>query len=204
MTTPPADELDDGVDPTLGLVRTMSMSTDKSILKELRDAMNPKEKEQTLVLMAQAGVALVVVIALCAVAVEGTIKLREVRVGVQDMATETTELKVMTQAVDKEMNVLVKTLEPVLVLPSMAETVANLSEKMYTLTEINCGSSLFAPYCPVEDRGPLLQPGTPAGDIVESESQTVPTGYAATHSNSTTNSTTEAEEGQETAPDDIG
>ena len=35
--------------------------------------------------------ALVVVIALCAVAVEGTIKLREVRVGVQDMATETTE-----------------------------------------------------------------------------------------------------------------
>ena len=148
--------------------------------------------------------ALVVVIALCAVAVEGTIKLREVRVGVQDMATETTELKVMTQAVDKEMNVLVKTLEPVLVLPSMAETVANLSEKMYTLTEINCGSSLFAPYCPVEDRGPLLQPGTQAGDIVESESQTVPNGYAATHSNSTTNSTAEAEEGQETAPDDIG
>lgn len=48
--------MDDGVDPTLGLVRTMSMSTDKSILKELRDAMNPKEKEQTLVLMAQAGV----------------------------------------------------------------------------------------------------------------------------------------------------
>jgi len=34
----------------------MSMSTDKRILKELRDAMNPKEKEQTLVLMAQAGV----------------------------------------------------------------------------------------------------------------------------------------------------
>ena len=48
--------MDDGVEPTLGLVRTMSMSTDKSILKELRDAMNPKEKEQTLVLMAQAGV----------------------------------------------------------------------------------------------------------------------------------------------------
>ena len=138
---------------------------------------------------------------MCAVAVGGVIQLRKVRVGVQDMATETTDLMVMTQEVDKQMNVLVNTLEPVLLLPSMAETVANLSEKMYTLTEINCGSSLFAPYCPVEDRGPLLQPGTPAGDIVESESENVPNGYSATHSNSTTNTTTE---GQETAPDAIG
>merc|ERR1711908_259451 len=147
-----------GAGPDDFVVRTQSMSTERSILKELRDSLNPYAKLEGRIMVVQAFTALVAMIALCAVAVGGIITLREVRVGVQDMATETTHLKVMTQEVDKEMNVLVKTLEPVLVLPSMAETVANLSEKMYTLTEINCGSSLFAPYCPVEDRGPLLQP----------------------------------------------
>ena len=45
---------DDGVDPALDLVRTMSMSTDKDILKQLRDAMNPKQKQQTWIMMFQA------------------------------------------------------------------------------------------------------------------------------------------------------
>ena len=43
------------VDPALDLVRTMSMSTDKDILKQLRDAMNPNQKQQTVIMLLQAG-----------------------------------------------------------------------------------------------------------------------------------------------------
>ena len=52
-----ADYPDDGeeVDPALDLVRTMSMSTDKDILKQLRDAMNPNQKQQTFIMLLQAG-----------------------------------------------------------------------------------------------------------------------------------------------------
>jgi len=42
------------VDPALDLVRTMSMSSDKDILKQLRDAMNPRQKQQTIIMLVQA------------------------------------------------------------------------------------------------------------------------------------------------------
>merc|ERR1712216_873906 len=51
----------DDVDPALDLVRTMSMSTDKDILKQLRDAMNPKQKQQTFVMLVQAGMGVIAV-----------------------------------------------------------------------------------------------------------------------------------------------
>ena len=42
-----------GANTHLDLVRTMSMSTDKEVLRQLRDAMNPKQKQQTRVMLAQ-------------------------------------------------------------------------------------------------------------------------------------------------------
>merc|ERR1712186_183500 len=101
--------------------------------------MNPKQKEQTLVLLVQAGVALVVVIALCAVAVGGVITLQKVRLGVEDMATETTDLKVMTQEVDKQMGVLVTALEPVQILPPFEESLRNMSVNTARMNKILCG-----------------------------------------------------------------
>ena len=94
--------------------------------------------------------ALVATIALCAVAVGGIIKLREVRVDVQDMATETTELKVMTQAVDKEMGVLVTALEPVQILPPFEESLRNMSANTARMNKILCGSSMFQAHCPAD------------------------------------------------------
>ena len=40
-------------DPALGLVRSMTMSSDKELLRQLRDAMNPKQKEQTRLMLFQ-------------------------------------------------------------------------------------------------------------------------------------------------------
>merc|ERR1712216_325725 len=65
----------DDVDPALDLVRTMSMSTDKDILKQLRDAMNPKQKQQTFVMLVQAGMGVIAVGILLAVVIVGYISL---------------------------------------------------------------------------------------------------------------------------------
>merc|ERR1711934_1211694 len=69
------DVPDSVVDPALDLVRTMSMSTDKDILKQLRDAMNPKQKQQTFVMLVQAGMGVIAVGILLAVVIVGYISL---------------------------------------------------------------------------------------------------------------------------------
>ena len=93
----PDNGLDGDVDPALDLVRTMSMSTDKDILKQLRDAMNPKQKQQTFIMVLQAGLGLVAVAILLAVVIVGYILLVNVGNAVKTMADQTTELKIITQ-----------------------------------------------------------------------------------------------------------
>merc|ERR1711920_1162994 len=111
----------DDVDPALNLVRTMSMSTDKDILKQLRDAMNPKQKQQTFVMLIQAGMGVIAVGILLAVVIVGYISLREVRQSVQMMADQTAQLKQITQETSAEMAKLVDNLAPVAVLPEFKQ-----------------------------------------------------------------------------------
>merc|ERR1712003_181623 len=61
----------------------MSMSTDKDILKQLRDAMNPNQKQQTVIMLLQAGMGMLAVCILLGVVIVGYISLREVRESVQ-------------------------------------------------------------------------------------------------------------------------
>merc|ERR1712188_157994 len=107
---------DDGVDPALDLVRTMSMSTDKDILKQLRDAMNPKQKQQTWIMMFQAFMGMVAVLVLLAVVIVGYISLLRLGSAVGTMADQTSQLKQITQQTSAEMAKLVENLAPVAVM----------------------------------------------------------------------------------------
>ena len=107
------------VNPALDLVRTMSMSSDKDILRQLRDAMNPKQKQQAFVMVVQAGLALVAVGILLAVVIVGYISLVRIGTAVQTMADQTTQLKNITKQTSEKMTALTKNLEPVAILPEL-------------------------------------------------------------------------------------
>merc|ERR1711977_329377 len=158
----PDNGLDGDVDPALDLVRTMSMSTDKDILKQLRDAMNPKQKQQTFIMVLQAGLGLVAVAILLAVVIVGYILLVNVGNAVKTMADQTTELKIITQQTSEAMSQLVDNLAPAQVLPEFKESLENMNEGVDTLTTTLCGSPLFAAQCPAELRGGAFVPGLPS------------------------------------------
>jgi len=139
---------DDGVDPALDLVRTMSMSTDKDILKQLRDAMNPKQKQQTWIMMFQAFMGMVAVLVLLVVVIVGYVSLRQVRESVQTMAEQTEQLKQITLQTTEQMEKLVANLDPVSVLPEFKESLDNMNTGVYELTTTLCGSPIFASNCP--------------------------------------------------------
>merc|ERR1711977_752771 len=144
----PDNGLDGDVDPALDLVRTMSMSTDKDILKQLRDAMNPKQKQQTWIMMFQAFMGMVAVLVLLVVVIVGYVSLRQVRESVQTMAEQTEQLKQITLQTTEQMEKLVANLDPVSVLPEFKESLDNMNTGVYELTTTLCGSPIFASNCP--------------------------------------------------------
>jgi len=150
------------VDPALDLVRTMSMSTDKDILKQLRDAMNPKQRQQTFVMILQAGLGLIAVAILLAVVIVGYLNLVNVSNAVGTMAEQTTQLKDITLNTSKKMNLLVENLGPVKVLPDFEESLSNMNEQVDILTTTLCSSPLFAAQCPADLRGGAFAPAPPA------------------------------------------
>merc|ERR1712072_571527 len=155
----PDNGLDGDVDPALDLVRTMSMSTDKDILKQLRDAMNPKQKQQTFIMVLQAGLGLVAVAILLAVVIVGYILLVNVGNAVKTMADQTTELKIITQQTSEAMSQLVDNLAPAQVLPEFKQSLDNMNTGVYELTTTLCGSPIFASNCP---KPPTPGPPSPA------------------------------------------
>ena len=153
--------------PALDLVRTMSMSSDKDILRQLRDAMNPKQKQQAFVMVVQAGLALVAVGILLAVVIVGYISLVRIGTAVQTMADQTTQLKNITKQTSEKMTALTKNLEPVAILPELDASLQQMNDDVDTLTNTMCGSPLFAATCPADFRagvfGPTAGDETPAG-----------------------------------------
>lgn len=139
------------VHPTLGLVRTMSMSTDKEILKQLRDAMNPNQKQQTLIMILQASMGLTAVCILVGIVIVGFISLHDVQLSVAKMAEQTAELYNITSGLSEQMNGLNANLEPVAVLPDFKQSLADMNSAVSRLTETLCASPLFAAQCIVPD-----------------------------------------------------
>merc|ERR1711959_642802 len=148
----------DDVDPALDLVRTMSMSTDKDILKQLRDAMNPKQKQQTFVMLIQAGMGVIAVLVLLVVVIVGYVSLRQVRESVQMMAEQTAELKEITLQTSEQMNLLVENLDPVSVLPDFKQSLENMNEGVTDLTNTLCASPIFAAQCRAAEAPPAPAP----------------------------------------------
>merc|ERR1711977_315846 len=155
-----ADYPDDGeeVDPALDLVRTMSMSTDKDILKQLRDAMNPNQKQQTFIMLLQAGMGMLAVCILLGVVIVGYISLREVRESVQMMAEQTAEVEEITLQTSEQMNLLVENLDPVPVLPDFKQSLENMNEGVTDLTNTPCASPIFAAQCRAAEAPPAPAP----------------------------------------------
>mmetsp|Transcript_15940 Transcript_15940/g.40661 ORF Transcript_15940/g.40661 Transcript_15940/m.40661 type:complete len:209 (+) Transcript_15940:245-871(+) len=158
----------DGVDPTLGLVRTMSMSSDKEILRSLRDAMNPKQKQQTRIMLVQASMGMLAVIILLGVVVVGYLSLREVRISVSHMAEQTAALRNITAELSVEMGSLNDNLAPVEVLPEFKQSLTNMHDGVVLLTNTICASPLFSAQC--------TPPATDGVDSIDSSELAAVTG----------------------------
>jgi len=147
------------------LERVNTRSTEKEMLRQLRDSLNPDERIHTRILLLQALTALVAVVIMVALVIGGYVKLREIRVSVQAMAVSTSELKLATDEIAKKNEELVKEMEPLAVMPGLAKSMQDMSEATDQMNAIVCGSPLFAPQCPPEERG-LLAPGASASSPI--------------------------------------
>merc|ERR1712216_927359 len=164
------------VNPALDLVRTMSMSSDKDILRQLRDAMNPKQKQQAFVMLVQAGMGVIAVGILLAVVIVGYISLIRLSGAVGTMADQTAQLKQITQETSAEMAKLVDNLAPVAVMPDFKQSLGNMNDQVDLLTNTLCASPLFAAQCPADLRGALGGQGrkpTRSGRVGSREAETI-------------------------------
>ena len=99
--------------------RSYTRSSEKEILVQLRNSLNPYEKMETRIMVVQAFTAVVAVVCLLGIAIVGYTKIKDIRVSVQTVAVETTEMANLTSAMGDEMDLMVKTMEPVLLLPNI-------------------------------------------------------------------------------------
>merc|ERR1712078_864964 len=90
----------------LDLVRQGTMSSDKELLRQLRDAMNPRQKQQTQLMLIQSGVGLVGLGILVGIVIVAQISLTSVETSVVGMSTAllpVQQMEEMSQTLD-EMN----------------------------------------------------------------------------------------------------
>merc|ERR1711959_29197 len=113
----------------------MSMSTDKEVLRQLRDAMNPKQKQQTRVMLA--------VITLLVVVIIAYVMAIQIRNNVQAMAGQTAEMAQLTATMASQMEQLNANLAPVSVLPDFKNSLENMHAGVSELTEVMCSSPIF-------------------------------------------------------------
>jgi hypothetical protein len=99
--------------------RSYTRSSEKEILVQLRNSLNPYEKIETRIMIVQAFTAVVAVVCLLGIAIVGYTKIKDIRVSVQTVAVETTEMANLTSTMGDEMDLMVKTMEPVLLLPNI-------------------------------------------------------------------------------------
>jgi len=151
-----------GANTHLDLVRTMSMSTDKEVLRQLRDAMNPKQKQQTRVMLAQMTLGIIAVITLLVVVIIAYVMAIQIRNNVQAMAGQTAEMAQLTATMASQMEQLNANLAPVSVLPDFKNSLENMHAGVSELTEVMCSSPIFT--CNEPSNAAPAAPATPGAD----------------------------------------
>lgn len=153
--------------------RSYTRSSEKEILVQLRNSLNPYEKIETRIMIVQAFTAVVAVVCLLGIAIVGYTKIKDIRVSVQTVAVETTEMANLTSTMGDEMDLMVKTMEPVLLLPNITLEMEQMETGVNQLNDIICESPLFAPTCPPKRRG-YYAPGVSEGSqIITDQSRAI-------------------------------
>ena len=116
--------------------RSYTRSSEKEILVQLRNSLNPYEKIETRIMIVQAFTAVVAVVCLLGIAIVGYTKIKDIRVSVQTVAVETTEMANLTSAMGDEMDLMVKTMEPVLLLPNITLEMEQMSTSTDQLVSV--------------------------------------------------------------------
>lgn len=117
--------------------RSYTRSSEKEILVQLRNSLNPYEKIETRIMVVQAFTAVVAVVCLLGIAIVGYTKIKDIRVSVQTVAVETTEMANLTSAMGDEMDLMVKTMEPVLLLPNITLEMEQMSTSTGQLVSVH-------------------------------------------------------------------
>ena len=116
--------------------RSYTRSSEKEILVQLRNSLNPYEKIETRIMIVQAFTAVVAVVCLLGIAIVGYTKIKDIRVSVQTVAVETTEMANLTSTMGDEMDLMVKTMEPVLLLPNITLEMEQMSTSTDQLVSV--------------------------------------------------------------------
>jgi len=138
------EESPGGKSQHLDLVRQATMSSDKDLLRQLRDAMNPKQRQQTRLMLIQSGVGLIGLGILVGIVIVAQISLTSVDNSVVGMGGTLDEMNAVLTEMNQALMAMNEALEPVQEMEVMAKTLAEMDEELSRLTETLCTSPVFA------------------------------------------------------------
>ena len=128
----------------LDLVRQGTMSSDKELLRQLRDAMNPRQKQQTQLMLIQSGVGLVGLGILVGIVIVAQISLTSVEQSVVGMKGTLSEMNSVLSDMNNALGAMNTALLPVQQMEEMSQTLDEMNDELNRLTETICTSPVFS------------------------------------------------------------
>ena len=128
----------------LDLVRQGTMSSDKELLRQLRDAMNPKQQEQTRLMLIQSGVGLTGLGILMGIVIVAEMSLSSVEKSVVGMEGTLKEMNGVLGDMNNALTAMNTALLPVQEMETMSTTLEEMNDELNRLTETICTSPVFS------------------------------------------------------------
>ena len=128
----------------LELVRQGTMSSDKELLRQLRDAMNPKQQEQTRLMLIQSGVGLTGLGILMGIVIVAQLSLSSVEKSVVGMEGTLKEMNGVLGDMNNALTAMNTALLPVQEMETMSTTLEEMNDELNRLTETICTSPVFS------------------------------------------------------------
>ena len=128
----------------LDLVRQGTMSSDKELLRQLRDAMNPKQQEQTRLMLIQSGVGLTGLGILMGIVIVAEISLSSVEKSVVGMEGTLKEMNGVLGDMNNALTAMNTALLPVQEMETMSTTLEEMNDELNRLTQTICTSPVFS------------------------------------------------------------
>ena len=128
----------------LELVRQGTMSSDKELLRQLRDAMNPKQQEQTRLMLIQSGVGLTGLGILMGIVIVAEMSLSSVEKSVVGMEGTLKEMNGVLGDMNNALTAMNTALLPVQEMETMSTTLEEMNDELNRLTQTICTSPVFS------------------------------------------------------------